>query len=61
MTFSIDNPRGENMFGKTLRITRVNETLMKLLIIWTGSKTNLNLIFFLDSSKRLEHIVKGAI
>ena len=31
-----------------------------LLIIWTGSKTNLNLIFFLDSSKRLEHIVKGA-
>ena len=32
-----------------------------LSIIWTGSKTNLNLIFFLDSSKRLEHIVKGAI
>ena len=32
-----------------------------LSIIWTGSKTNLNLIFFLDSSKRFEHIVKGPI
>ena len=32
-----------------------------LSIIWTGSKTNLNLIFFLDSSKRLEYIVKGAV
>ena len=43
------------IFGMGFRAVSV------LSIIWTGSKTNLNLIFFLDSSKRLEHIVKGAI
>ena len=43
------------IFGISCRAVSV------LSIIWTGSKTNFNLIFFLDSSKRLQHIVKGAI